>query len=163
MPRKPKVTAVPIRQPEGLVVALSSDEAQTDAERMTALANEIKANQNQWRGAKEDEPKPNAKRAPRRKNEGAKPFISILSKSEFSIENKFAIFSLEKSVHLCTYQVELEEIMIVFNSRDRNLKANLHFNCKIPKINKTEASDSRILHNHELRPGFDPGTYDSAA
>ena len=47
MPRKPRITAVPVEAPveEGLAKAWGDDEAKTDAQEMTELVNEIKVDE----------------------------------------------------------------------------------------------------------------------
>ena len=42
MPRKPRITAVPVEQPEGLMVATDLPEEKTDAEQMTDIIKEVK-------------------------------------------------------------------------------------------------------------------------
>ena len=42
MPRKPRITAVPVEQPEGLMVANDLPEEKTDAEQMTEILQEVK-------------------------------------------------------------------------------------------------------------------------
>ena len=41
MPRKPRITAVPVEQPEGLMVATDLPEEKTDAEQMTEILQEV--------------------------------------------------------------------------------------------------------------------------
>jgi hypothetical protein len=73
MPRKSKVTSVPIDQEEGLARAWGDEEAKTDAERMTELVNEISVEseptEEEPREEEREEPKPKAKRAPRKRAE----------------------------------------------------------------------------------------------
>ena len=71
MPRKPRITAVPVEQPEGLMVANDLPEEKTDAEQMTDILQEVQ--QEPKEEPKETvsdalgEVKPKAKRASRAK------------------------------------------------------------------------------------------------
>ena len=71
MPRKPRITAVPVEQPEGLMVANDLPEEKTDAEQMTDIINEVKEEpKEEPQEAVSDAPveaKPKAKRASRAK------------------------------------------------------------------------------------------------
>jgi hypothetical protein len=72
MPRKSKVTAVPIDQEEGLARAWGDGEVKTDAEQMTDLVNEINVEPEQMEEEpteEREEQKPKAKRAPRKRTE----------------------------------------------------------------------------------------------
>jgi hypothetical protein len=72
MPRKSKVTAVPIDQEEGLARAWGDGEVKTDAEQMTDLVNEIRVESEPTEEEpieEREEPKPHAKRAPRKRTE----------------------------------------------------------------------------------------------
>jgi len=45
MPRKSKITAVPVDQPEGLIVASTQEDEKTDAQEMTDIINEVKSDE----------------------------------------------------------------------------------------------------------------------
>ena len=70
MPRKPRITAVPIEHEEGIVLAQGASEEKTDAEQMTEIINEVKEERPEPQEAVSDavvEVKPKAKRASRAK------------------------------------------------------------------------------------------------
>ena len=71
MPRKPRITAVPVEQPEGLMVATDLPEEKTDAEQMTEILQEVQQEpKEEPKEAVSDAPgevKPKAKRASRAK------------------------------------------------------------------------------------------------
>ncbi len=71
MPRKPRITAVPVEQPEGLMVATELPEEKTDAEQMTEILQEVQQEpKDEPKEAVSDAPgevKPKAKRASRAK------------------------------------------------------------------------------------------------
>ena len=71
MPRKPRITAVPVEQPEGLMVATDLPEEKTEAEQLTDVINEVKEEpREEPQAAVSDavvEVKPKAKRASRAK------------------------------------------------------------------------------------------------
>ena len=78
MPRKPRITAVPVEQPEGLMVATDLPEEKTDAEQMTQIIKEVKEEPKEVKEEPKEEPqeavsdapveaKPKAKRASRAK------------------------------------------------------------------------------------------------
>ena len=85
MPRKSKVTAVPIDQPEanqeeGLARAFG-DEVKTDAEHMTEIVNEIRTEPEEPK--EEEQPKPKAKRAPRKRAESVvEPVVEVTATVE---------------------------------------------------------------------------------
>ena len=90
MPRKSKVTAVPIDQPEanqeeGLAKAWG-DEVKTDAEHMTELVNEIRTEPTPEEPKEEEKPKPKAKRAPRKKTESVvEPVVEVTATVEETV------------------------------------------------------------------------------
>ena len=70
MPRKPRITAVPIEHEEGIALAQDASEEKTDAEQMTEIINEVKEERPEPQEAVSDavvEVKPKAKRASRAK------------------------------------------------------------------------------------------------
>ena len=70
MPRKPRITAVPIEHEEGIALAQGASEEKTDAEQMTEIINEVKEERSEPQEAVSDavvEVKPKAKRASRAK------------------------------------------------------------------------------------------------
>ena len=67
MPRKPRITAVPVEQPEGLMVANDLPEEKTDAEQMTEILQEVKEEPKVAVSDAVVEVKPKAKRASRAK------------------------------------------------------------------------------------------------
>jgi hypothetical protein len=70
MPRKPRITAVPIEHEEGIALAQGASEEKTDAEQMTEIINEVKEERPEPQEAVSDavvEVKPKAKRASRAK------------------------------------------------------------------------------------------------
>ena len=67
MPRKPRITAVPVDQPEGLMVANDLPEEKTDAEQMTEILQEVKEEPKVAVSDAVVEVKPKAKRASRAK------------------------------------------------------------------------------------------------
>jgi hypothetical protein len=87
MPRKSKVTAVPIDQPEanqeeGLARSWGGDEVKTDAEHMTEIVNEIRT-EPAPEEPKEEQPKPKAKRAPRKRAESVvEPVVEVTATVE---------------------------------------------------------------------------------
>ena len=67
MPRKPRITAVPVEQPEGLITATELLEEKTDAEQMTEILQEVKEEPKVAVSDAVVEVKPKAKRASRAK------------------------------------------------------------------------------------------------
>jgi phage terminase small subunit len=67
MARKPRITAVPVDQPEGLMVANDLPEEKTDAEQMTEILQEVKEEPKVAVSDAVVEVKPKAKRASRAK------------------------------------------------------------------------------------------------
>ena len=71
MPRKPRITAVPVEQPEGLMVATELPKEKTDAEQMTEILQEVQQEpKEEPKETVSDAPgevKPKAKRASRAK------------------------------------------------------------------------------------------------
>jgi len=100
MPRKSKITAVPIDKPEGLIRAQMTgedswvEEPKTDAQEMSELMHEVKTEQEEKQevAVQQDEPEPTtvteeiklpiAKRAPRKPKAKPEPVINVTSTPE---------------------------------------------------------------------------------
>ena len=85
MPRKSKITAVPIDMPEGLAVAQMTEdevkelypEAKTDAQEMSDIIQEVNTEQEVSVQQQEPEPKAKAKRALRKPKVDEEPVINV--------------------------------------------------------------------------------------
>ena len=142
MPRKPRITAVPVEQPEGLMVATELPEEKTDAEQMTEIIKEVQEEEPQE--AVPDAPvaaKAKAKRASRAKpkeepiKEEPKEEAKEEVKEEATIDDKVACPDCGKQ------------------RSSKTLKYSHVANCVTKKQNKNKRKTQTKKHNQSLPKG----------